>query len=111
VDAGGRQIDARAGVLVLRFVPPLHCHLVALREEARLKTTHVRGLEAIPACPEALPMSEGPLVPMILPAIRQARSLIDQDVLVVDGCHAFCISVLDRLEQAPGGLLVCSRQT
>src|ERR1700716_4158048 len=66
IDAGGRQIDALAGVAVFRLVSPLHRDVIVLCDEAWLKTARVRGLEAIPGGAKTLSVSLGSLVPMIL---------------------------------------------
>src|SRR6266852_5413535 len=92
--------------MVLSPVPPQHRHVVALCDETRLETARIRGLETIPGCSEAL----APAVPTILAAIGEARSCIDHDILMVDRHHTLSIAMLNRLEQAPRGLRIGSRQ-
>jgi len=62
VEAGGGQIDALSGFVILCPVSPQHRNVVALRDEAWLKTTRFRRLETIPGCPEALPVPERTLM-------------------------------------------------
>jgi catechol 2,3-dioxygenase-like lactoylglutathione lyase family enzyme len=100
VDADGGQIDCLSGLRVLCPLPPDRDHVVALGDEPGIETADVPGLEAVPSCPEAQSVAKRTLVSAVLSAIRQARSLVDHNVLVVGRHDTFAIPMFDRTEQA-----------